>query len=159
TTLPVRYVINTHMHPDHVLGNAAFEADNPVFIGHAKLARGLAARSERYLAANKDLMGEAAFAGTHIVMPMQAVEDRTALELGGRTIDLEAHKTAHTDNDLTVRDSTTQTLFLGDLLFSGHVPTLDGSIVGWLALMDRLTAVPAERVVPGHGPPSMQWPD
>jgi quinoprotein relay system zinc metallohydrolase 2 len=159
TDLPIRYVINTHMHPDHVFGNAAFADDAPAFVGHAKLARGLAARSERYLAINKDLMGEEAFAGTRIILPTVTVEDRMTLDLGSRVLELEAEKTAHTDNDLIVRDQTTGTVFLGDLLFSEHVPTLDGSIRGWLAVMERLTAVPAERVVPGHGPPSMPWPD
>jgi len=159
TDLPIRYVINTHMHPDHVFGNAAFTDDAPGFVGHAKLARGLAARSERYLAINKDLMGEAAFAGTRIILPNVTVEDRMTLDLGGRKLELEAEKTAHTDNDLIVRDTATGTVFLGDLLFSEHVPTLDGSIRGWLTLMERLAAVPAEHVVPGHGPPSMPWPD
>lgn len=159
TDLPIRYVINTHMHPDHVFGNAAFADDAPAFVGHAKLARGLAARSERYLAINKELMGEEAFAGTRIILPTVAVEDRMIIDLGGRTLELEAEKTAHTDNDLIVRDTTTNTLFLGDLLFAEHVPTLDGSIRGWLALMERLAAIPAARVVPGHGPTSMPWPD
>jgi quinoprotein relay system zinc metallohydrolase 2 len=159
TDLPIRYVINTHMHPDHVFGNAAFADDAPAFVGHAKLARGLAARSERYLAINKELMGEAAFAGTRIVLPNVAVEDHMTLDLGGRTLELESEKTAHTDNDLIVRDTATSTVFLGDLLFSEHIPTLDGSIRGWLALMERLAAAPAARVVPGHGPTSMSWPD
>ncbi len=158
TALPIRYVINTHMHPDHVFGNAAFKDDRPEFVGHAKLARALAVRSERYLAANKDLLGLTAFAGIAIIPPTLPVEDRLSLDLGGRTLEIEAQKTAHTDNDLVVRDSATQTLFLGDLLFSGHVPVIDGSIRGWLAFIDRATAVPAARVVPGHGPPSMPWP-
>lgn len=159
TDMPIRYVINTHMHPDHVLGNAAFEADKPAFVGHHKLARGLSARAERYLAINKEAIGEEAFAGTTIVLPTMAIHERTTLDLGGREIVLEPQKTAHTDNDLTVRDSTTGTLFLGDLLFSEHIPTLDGSILGWLAVLDSLTRTPAKRVVPGHGPHAMDWPD
>jgi len=159
TQLPIRYVINTHMHPDHVFGNAAFEADQPAFVGHHKLARGLSARSDRYLTANKALLGEEAFAGTKIVLPTLPVSEPTTLDLGGRSIALEPQKTAHTDNDLIVRDTQTGTVFLGDLVFSEHVPTLDGSIVGWLAVLDTLMQHPAERVVPGHGPSSMPWPD
>lgn len=158
TPLPIRYVINTHMHPDHVFGNAAFEADAPAFVAHHKMGRGLAARAERYLAVNKDALGEEAFAGTKIVLPTLAITDATPLDLGGRTIVLEPQKTAHTDNDLIVRDSQTGTVFLGDLLFSEHVPTLDGSILGWQAVLKALAEAPAERVVPGHGPASMDWP-
>jgi glyoxylase-like metal-dependent hydrolase (beta-lactamase superfamily II) len=61
TNKPIRYVINTHMHPDHVFGNAAFKEDNPVYVGHHKLARGLASRAERYLAINKQMLGDKAF--------------------------------------------------------------------------------------------------
>ncbi len=159
TDLPIRYVINTHMHPDHVFGNAAFEADQPAFVGHHKLARGLSARAERYIAINKEALGEDVFAGTKIVLPTLAIDAPTTLDLGGRTIVLEPQKTAHTDNDLTVRDNETGTVFLGDLVFSEHVPTLDGSILGWQAVLDALTQAPAQRVVPGHGPVSMPWPD
>jgi quinoprotein relay system zinc metallohydrolase 2 len=159
TQLPIRYVINTHMHPDHVFGNAAFEADKPAFVAHHKMARGLSARAERYLAINKEAIGEDAFGGTKIVLPTMPILETTKLDLGDREIVLEPQKTAHTDNDLIVRDSRTGTAFLGDLLFSEHVPTLDGSILGWTAVLGTLAATPAQRVVPGHGPPSMAWPD
>lgn len=156
--LPIRYVVNTHMHPDHVLGNAAFRENGVVFVGHHKLAAALSARAERYIAANKTAAGEAAFAGTEIVLPNLAVTDTTTLDLGGRTLRLDAHPTAHTDNDLTVRDSATDTVFMGDLIFAEHVPALDGSIRGWIALLEKLSRQPAARVVPGHGPASMPWP-
>lgn len=159
TDRPVRYVINTHMHPDHVFGNAAFLAPETVFAGHAKLARSLSARGDRYLAVNKLDLGPDDFEGTRIVPPTLTFDQAGTLDLGDRILTLTARRTAHTDNDLTVRDERTGTLFLGDLLFSGHVPTLDGSIKGWLALLKELRAEPAARVVPGHGPASMPWPD
>lgn len=158
TDRPIRYVISTHMHPDHVFGNAAFQADGPEFVAHHKMARGLAARADRYMTRNRELLGDKAFEGTKIVMPTRGIDSTTTLDLGGRTLELVPRKTAHTDNDLTVRCTKTDTLYLGDLLFSGHVPTIDGSIKGWMALLDEMSAQPAARVVPGHGPPSMPWP-
>jgi quinoprotein relay system zinc metallohydrolase 2 len=159
TEKPIRYVINTHMHPDHVFGNAAFKTDAPDFVGHYKLARGLATREKDYLAANRDMLGPEASVGIEVILPTVAVKDRTDLDLGGRILTCEAQPTAHTDNDLTIWDSKTETLFLGDLLFSVHVPTLDGSIRGWLALLDSLAKQSAAHVVPGHGPKAMQFPE
>jgi quinoprotein relay system zinc metallohydrolase 2 len=158
TDRPIKYVINSHMHPDHVFGNAAFKADNPNFVGHYKLARGLGSRADRYLAANKQMMGDAVLEGTEIIMPTLTVKDPVTLDLGGRSLRLEAQATAHTDNDLIITDSQTDTLFLADLLFSVHVPTLDGSIKGWLTLLDSLKDRKAARVVPGHGPHAMEPP-
>jgi quinoprotein relay system zinc metallohydrolase 2 len=159
TDRPIRFVINTHMHPDHVFGNVAFEAEGTVFAGHHKLERGLTARAERYLAINRDLLGPEAFEGTKIIAPTLGVEGTRTLDLGGRTLELTAQPTAHTDNDLTVSDSQTGTVFMGDLLFVEHIPTIDGSIKGWLALLDRVSQAPPVRVVPGHGPQALAWAD
>lgn len=159
TDLPISHVINTHMHPDHVLGNAAFKRDGVTFVGHHKLAAALTARREFYLRRAAEQLGADGFAGTDVVVPTMAVTDRTEIDLGGRTLVLEARETAHTDNDLTVRDSATDTVYLGDLLFAQHIPTLDGSVLGWLALIDKLKTEKAARVVPGHGPAHMTWPD
>jgi len=158
TSLPIKYVINTHMHPDHVFGNSAFVSESPEFIGHYKLSSALAARKEQYLQANRPLLGDA-FEGVEIIPPARSIKGVEVLDLGNRKLRVEAHATAHTDNDLTVLDEETATMFMGDLLFSGHVPVVDGSIKGWLALMDRLAAESIVRVVPGHGPAAMEWPD
>jgi len=158
TRLPIRYVVNTHMHPDHVLGNAAFAGVGARFVGHHKLARALGARAEVYLDSARRELGEAA-AGTELVPPDLTVEGRLTLDLGEREIEVEAHPTAHTDNDLTVLDRRTGTWFLGDLLFIGHVPTLDGRLTGWLTMMDGSRGRTIARVVPGHGPASAPWPE
>ncbi|MBS0240431.1 MAG: quinoprotein relay system zinc metallohydrolase 2 [Proteobacteria bacterium] len=159
TDKPIRYVINTHMHPDHVLGNAAFKSPGVEFVGHHKLPAALYARKDSYLANARLRVGDAAFAGTEIIPPTMLVNDTLDLDLGGRTLTLKARPTAHTDNDLTIFDSATGTFFLGDLLFSDHIPTLDGSIVGWLNLIPVLKQEKADHAVPGHGPKTMPWPD
>lgn len=157
TDRPIRYVINTHMHPDHVLGNAAFRGEGVRFVAHRKMPRALAARTDTYMDQVRRLLGPLA-EGTEVVLPDLLVEDRMQLDLGGRALILESWPTAHTDNDLTVFDEASGTWFLGDLLFIGHVPTLDGSLKGWLKLMETLRARGAARVVPGHGPASAAWP-
>lgn len=159
TSAPIRYVINTHMHPDHVMGNGAFKAPGVEFVGHHKLPAALYARKESYLNSARERVGEAAFKGTEIIVPTLLVKDVLELDLGGRTLTLKARPTAHTDNDLTVFDSATGTFFLGDLLFSKHIPTLDGSLAGWLDLIPVLRQESAARAVPGHGPDAMPWPD
>ena len=158
TGLPIRYVVNTHVHPDHVFGNAAFLPDKPTFIGHARLTAALGERGVHYLRANREGMGAEALAGTAIVPPGRTVADRLEIDLGGRRLVIQAHRPAHTDNDLTVLDVETGTLWTGDLVFQGHLPVLDGSLRGWLAVMEELKAIPAKRAVPGHGPPSAPWP-
>ena len=157
TEKPVLALVNTHMHPDHVLGNAAFSGAKPVFYAHTKMARALQARSVRYLQAARDAFGDAVFAGTEVVLPGVGVAKPTEIDLGGRTLRLSPQHTAHTDNDLFIVDSKTGIAFAGDLIFSGHVPSLDGSILGWQKVLAGLSNSAPNGVVPGHGPARMDW--
>ena len=83
----------------------------------------------------------------------------TEIDLGDRVLVLTAYRTAHTDNDLTVLDLRTGTLFSGDLVFVDRLPVVDGSLKGWIEVAAALRRVPAARVVPGHGPATAPWPD
>jgi quinoprotein relay system zinc metallohydrolase 2 len=160
TALPVCYVINTHAHPDHLLGNEAFVEDGdggPQFVGHRRLPVALAARGPFYLnALRRDFGGDDAHA--RLIAPTLVVESTLDLDLGGRRLSLKAWPTAHTDADLSVLDAATGTLWLGDLLFVDHTPVLDGRLKGWLAALTELRSWPVAIVVPGHGPPSRDWP-
>jgi quinoprotein relay system zinc metallohydrolase 2 len=153
TSLPVCYVINTHVHVDHVLGNEAFKDDHPSFVGHAMLAQAIG-RSRPYFVKEyaQDLLAPAA--PEQVIGPDRLVETELTLDLGGRPLTLHAWPTAHTDCDLTVYDQKTSTLWTGDLLFIGRLPALDGSLVGWIAAIDRLASQRVRVAIPGHGPPT-----
>ena len=81
-----------------------------------------------------------------------AEADRLTLDLGGRKLELRAWPRAHTDNDLSVFDAVSGTLWTGDLLFVERTPSIDGDVAGWLSAIEELDRLPAVRTVPGHGP-------
>ena len=156
TDLPILYVINTHVHPDHILGNAAFKDDHPTFAGHDKLAAAMVQRKDAYLRNQPNWVGADAV-GSEMIPPTLAIIGTQTIDLGGRTLQLTAHPAAHTNNDLTVFDMATATLWTGDLLFIERTPSFDGDLKGWLKVISQLHGIPAKRAIPGHGPVTADW--
>jgi quinoprotein relay system zinc metallohydrolase 2 len=150
TPLPVLYVINTHVHPDHIFGNAAFTRDKPQFIGHEKLEQAMFTRKDGYDKLNARFLGADA-KGTDIIAPTLAIKSVETLDLGDRQLKVTAHPNAHTNTDLTVEDSKTQTLFTGDLVFIERTPVIEGDIKGLIAELEALKTYPFKQLVPGHG--------
>ena len=157
TPLPVCYVINTHAHPDHLLGNTALRGPDVTFVGHANLARDLALVGATYLqrAAQAE---RRALTADDLVTPTRTVRDRVVLDLGARRLELHAYPPAHSTSDLAVLDLASGTLWAGDLVFSEHIPVLAGNLRGWLQALRHLAVLPARQVVAGHGPVSGAWP-
>lgn len=158
TDLPVAYLILTHMHPDHTLGSGAFAGQGIKIIGHANLADALERRRTFYEDAALEHLGHQA-EGTSIALPELGVGsgEVMVLDLGERVLELRGHATAHTNNDLTVLDRATDILWLSDLLFVERIPVIDGSLLGWLRVMDTLGESKPVMVVPGHGPVVVDW--
>lgn len=156
TGLPIKYVVMSHVHPDHVFGASAFLKDDPVFVGHARLAEALQQRGPYYRDILSNLLGPER-AGT-IVLPRMEVSGRAEIDLGDRIIEATAHAPAHTVCDLSLLDQKTGTLLPADLLFVQRMPSLDGSLRGWLKTLEGLKKLGAPRAIPGHGPVAMDWP-
>ena len=159
TPLPICYVINTHVHYDHVLGNIAFQQDKPQFIGHHKLADAISQNRGFFLDAFGPDLGPKPTSAM-IIGPDKLVKQNLTLDLGNRTLLLTAHPSAHTNQDLTVYDRKTDTLWLADLLFIERIPYIDssGQAKGWLKVLSKLNKRQVARVIPGHGPISAEWP-
>jgi glyoxylase-like metal-dependent hydrolase (beta-lactamase superfamily II) len=129
TDKPICYVINTHVHPDHIYGNSAFVDTKASFVGHRNLAHAIEARGPFYIDKAADLLG-LKLTDADLIRPDIEVNERLILDLGECPITLVAYQAAHTDNDLTVFDIQSNTLWASDLVFADHIPVIDGSLQG-----------------------------
>ena len=155
--LPVCYVINTHVHFDHILGNLAFLTEGPQFVGHIKLIDAIEQSRDFFLEQSKNDLGPAPNRNS-IVGPNLGVDKTMELDLGNRLLRLTAYQTAHSNTDLTVLDLKTNTLWTGDLIFKERIPALSGKLKGWLAVLDLLQNQEIKLAIPGHGTSSYHLP-
>lgn len=154
---PVCYVINTHIHFDHVLGNIAFTEYKPEFVGHENLVLEMEQNRSFFLSEFAGNLGENP-SESSIIGPGITVSDELDLDLGNRVITLSAHPPSHTYTDLSIYDHKTGTLWLSDLLFIERIPVFDASLRGWLKTMETLKTQQANHVIPGHGTITLPWP-
>ena len=150
TNLPIKYIINSHVHLDHIFGNQAFVIDKPQFISHHKYPAQLNAKGSYYL----NRLNAPWYAGTQIIQPTRLIHQKTIINLGNRELVLMPLINAHTDHDLMVFDQKSATLIAGDIIFVNHCPVLYGSLIGWINLIFQLQKIHISQIVPGHGPVS-----
>ncbi|MCB1055924.1 MAG: MBL fold metallo-hydrolase, partial [Acidobacteria bacterium] len=148
---PVRWVINTHYHDDHIAGNAALRAIGAVLVGHANLAR----EARKALTVKEwDWHRKPADEAS---LPQVEIHGRTDFVLGGHRIEITVAPRAHTDTDLMIWFPDANTVHMGDILEVGGPLFIDqwagGSLEGVLAAIDSVLArADAEtRIIPGHG--------
>lgn len=163
--LPISHNITTHVHPDHSLGAEVFREAGAQVVGAATL-KPAALNANPFFRENLlRILGAQAFHGTSPIAPDHGVESDEILDLGDRRLHLKAWPTSHTNSDLTVVDEASSTIWMGDLAFLDHLPALDGSIVGWIDLLNGVEAefikldAAIDWMVPGHGEAPVRFPD
>ena len=154
TSLPISYVINTHVHLDHIYGNAAFINENPIFVGHSGLPKAMLLRKEFYETTNQNFLNIPPEESIQIPPSLLiSVNKPQEIDLGNRKLRLEAFPSAHTNNDLIVVDINTKTAWLADLMFTERTPSMDGDIHGWINALEKIEKSNYEVIIPGHGTP------
>ncbi|MDP9238711.1 MAG: MBL fold metallo-hydrolase [Chloroflexota bacterium] len=144
---PIRTLINTHHHGDHTFGNYLFLPEATI-VGQqrcrdAVLSEGLAAHR---------LFPDVDWGDIVLAPPTVTFDDRLDVWVNDVKVELIFVGPAHTTNDIVAWLPASNVLFSGDVLFNGGTPfALAGSIGGWLEALDRLRALGAETIVPGHG--------
>jgi cyclase len=151
--LPVKYVINTHYHGDHVGGNAAFRKEGATIVGHDNIRVRLAAGTINGLTGNKAPPAEADAIPTETWLV-----GSSKVGVGGRTAQLNHLINAHTDGDTWVYFPDANVLATGDIFSSRNYPNLDwgngGTIDGMILATETFlkAANDTTKIVPGHGP-------
>jgi cyclase len=148
---PVRFVINTHWHGDHVGGNAYFQQQAPVIAQdnvRKRLAEGSTLFDHKVPPAGKG------------ALPVITFNDRVTLHLNGEEIQVIHLPDAHTDGDSVVFFGKSNVVHMGDLFVTYGFPFIDlengGSVKGMISAIEKVIATmpPDVRVIPGHGPVS-----
>jgi len=157
TPQPVRYVVVTHYHADHVYGLQEFKAAGATVIAHRAGRDYLNSQTaELRLVASRDELAPAVDQNTRLVAADRWIDAPTTLQLGGIDFVLQPAGPAHTPDDLVVWVPRRKLLFAGDLVFRGRIPFVGQADSGqWIAALDKLLAFEPALIVPGHGPPSM----
>jgi glyoxylase-like metal-dependent hydrolase (beta-lactamase superfamily II) len=156
TPAPVRYVIVTHYHADHVYGLQAFKAAGATVVAHRDGQLYLNSDTAALrLQASREELAPAVDANTRLVAADRWIDGPTTIRLGGVDFLLQPAGPAHTPEDLVVWVPKQKLLLAGDIVFRGRVPFVGQADSGrWIGALDKLLSFDAQVIVPGHGPVS-----
>jgi len=148
--LPVKYVINTHDHDDHWLGNSFYKSKGALLIGsktyEQNVFEGMQTRMHRVL-------GDRLYQNTKIVTLDRVIDTAYTFKVGEENIEIKKLvKQGHTQGDLIVFLPSKRTIFVGDLVFNGRLTSLrDGSLMGSIEALEKIDAYDAKYIIAGHG--------
>jgi len=151
TDLPVKYVIDTHGHDDHWLGNNFYKQEfNATIVGPESI-------NTDYKEGDKtrmyNILPKNAIDGTHIIKVDKVVKEPETLKVGDTEFQITPLKfKAHTVDDLFVYMPKEKVLFAGDLVMNGRITSnRDGSVMGQIKALDMMSKLDWKVLVAGHG--------
>jgi cyclase len=149
---PVRLVLNTHWHGDHVGGNENLAKDGAVIVAQANVRRRMTeGQVSKFFARTTP-------PSAHEALPVITFDRDVTFHLGEETIRAFHVERAHTDGDVIVRFEKANVVHMGDTFFNGFYPIIDlesgGSVDGVVAAVDKVLPWVKDdtKVIPGHGP-------
>lgn len=157
TDKPVRYVVDTHYHLDHSLGNCVFADQGATIIGHEKCRAALLQTGEGTLQ-NAEAFGlpQDFWEGTRIKAPDLTFASRMEIDLGGVVAQVlyGGYPTHSPDNCMVILPDQ-GIIFTGDILFTNfHAFLGEGDLEGWAKTLDMIADMDVRTIIPGHGPVS-----
>jgi len=153
---PIKFLINTHCHLDHCLGNSEFAQRGAVIISHANDQANMKKAGEGMLQYAKQCgLSDQDMKGTKLAYPTLTFDDRVTLDLVNNKIEILFMGPSHTTGSVLVFVPQEKVLFSGDILFTDYHPFLgEGNIEGWIKVLDYIMAMNVDKIIPGHGPVS-----
>jgi cyclase len=150
TSLPIRFVINTHYHLDHTGGNAVFAQAGATILAHRNVRSWLRTENLKFFGANPKPEQKALVEA--LVLPDEVYTDAVDLYLGARQIQVR-YMLGHTGGDSVVTVPDADVVFAGDLVWQKHLPNLiDANTTEWVKSLEKLLADhPSGTFVSGHG--------
>jgi cyclase len=152
TGKPVKFVVNTHWHFDHVGGNENLGNAGAVIVAHENVRRRMA--SEQFIS----MMKQAVSPSPHAALPVITFAQGVTFHLNGEEIRVIHVAPAHTDGDSIVHFVQSDVIHMGDVFFNKMYPFIDtssgGSIDGMVADCDLALGLANDgtKIIPGHGP-------
>ena len=148
--LPIKYVITTHDHDDHWLGNSFYKANGALLIGSRTYEQNIVSKMETRM---QRALGIELYGKTRIVKLDTIVDANLTLAVGNIKFEIkQLQPIAHTKGDLVIFVPSKEVLFAGDLVFNDRLTSLrDGSILGSLEALKKIDAYHAKVIVGGHG--------
>jgi len=147
TDQQINYVLNTHVHQDHVGNNAHFAEKGGIVIAHDKLRAGMIAESAIDYKSGKD----------KAAVPLISFSDKMSLHFNDENIRLIHQANSHTNGDSVIHFADSNVIHTGDLMFNGLFPFIDvnrgGSVDGYIDAMEFILSLSNEstKIIPGHG--------